>query len=64
MNQRIWTKEEDDYIKDNFGNKTFSEMAEHIGCSIITVQKRARFLGFDYEKNTLRRWNEEEIELL
>ncbi len=64
MNQRIWTKEEDDYIKDNFGNKTFSEMAEHIGCSIITVQKRARFLGFDYEKKTLRRWNEEEIELL
>lgn len=64
MNQRIWTKEEDEYIKNHFGNKTFSEMAEHIGCAITTVQNRARFLGFEIEKKTARRWNEEEIELL
>ncbi len=64
MNQRIWTIEEDEYIKNNFGNKTFSEMAEHIGCAITTVQNRARFLGFEVEKKTARRWNEEEIELL
>lgn len=64
MNQRIWAKEEDEYIKNNFGNKTFSEMAKHIGCSITTVQNRARLLGFEVEKKTARRWNEEEIELL
>ena len=64
MNQRIWTNEEDEYIKNNFGNKTFSEMAEHIGCAITTVQNRAKFLGFEVEKKTARRWNEEEIELL
>ena len=64
MNQRIWTREEDEYIKNNFGNKTFSEMAEHIGCAIITVQNRARFLGFEFEKKTARRWSKEEIELL
>ena len=64
MNQRIWTREEDEYIKNNFGNKTFSEMAEHIGCAITTVQNRARFLGFEFEKKTARRWSKEEIELL
>ena len=61
MNQRIWTKEEDEYIKNNFGNKNFSEMAEHIGCAITTVQNRARLLGFEVEKKTERRWKEEEI---
>lgn len=64
MNGRTWTNEDDEYITNNFGNKTFSEMAEHIGCAITTVQNRARFLGFEVEKKTVRRWNEEEIELL
>lgn len=64
MNQRTWTFEEDEYIKNNFGNKTFSEMAEHIGCAIITVQNRARVLGFEVKKKTARRWTKEEIELL
>lgn len=64
MKQRIWTSEEDEYIKNNFGNKTFSEMAEHIGCAVNTVQNRARFLGFEFEKKTARRWSKEEIELL
>ncbi len=64
MSQRIWTKEEDEYIKNNFGNKTFSEMAEHIGCAITTVQNRAKVLGFEVEKKTVRRWTTEEIDLL
>lgn len=64
MNQREWTIEEDEYIKNNFGNKTFSEMAKYIGCAITTVQNRARFLGFEVEKKTARRWTEEEISLL
>lgn len=64
MNQRTWTNEEDEYIKNNFRNKTFSEMADHIGCAIATIQNRAKLLGFEVEKKTARRWNEEEIELL
>ena len=64
MNQRIWTTEEDEYIKNNFGNKTFSEMSEHIGCAITTVQNRARSLGLEFEKRTVKRWTDEEIELL
>ena len=64
MNKRNWSTEEDEYIKNNFGNKTFSEMAEHIGCAISTIQNRAQTLGFEVEKKKLRRWSDEEIELL
>lgn len=64
MNQRIWTSEEDEYIKSNFGNKPFSEMAKHLNCAITIVQNRAKTLGFEVEKKTARRWTEEEIKLL
>lgn len=64
MNKRVWTIEEDDYIKNNFGNKTFNEMAKYLGCTITTVQNRAKFLGFEIENKTVKRWTEEEIELL
>lgn len=48
MNQRKWTKEEDEYIKDNFGNITFGDMANNLGCCISTVRKRAKKLGLHY----------------
>ena len=64
MNQRNWTEVEDEYIKNNIENKTFSEMAKYIGCAINTVQNRAIVLGFDVQKKTRRSWTEEEIELL
>lgn len=64
MNRKIWSEEEDKYIKDNFGKKTFSEMSKNLGCSISTVQNRAASLGFNVEKKTIKRWTDEEIELL
>ena len=56
MNQRNWTEAEDEYIKNNIENKTFSEMAKYIGCAINTVQNRAIVLGFDVQKKTRRSW--------
>lgn len=64
MNKRIWTEEEDNYIKNSFGFVTFKTMSEYLGCSIGTVQRRAEELGFELEKKTVRRWTEEEIGLL
>lgn len=64
MNQRIWTQEEDEYIKNNFGKITFSEMSKKLDCAITTVQNRAIQLGFEIEKRTQKRWTKEEIELL
>lgn len=52
---RIWTGEEYEYIKNNFGNKTFSEIAEHIGCSITAVQKRATILDFEFKNKTAKK---------
>lgn len=64
MNKRVWLKEEDEYIKDNFQNKTFSEMSKYLGCSIPTLQNRLIVLGFEIEKKKVNRWTDEEIELL
>ncbi|MBQ4583792.1 MAG: hypothetical protein IJA94_02770 [Bacilli bacterium] len=64
MNKREWTSEEDQYIVDNFGKMTFSDMAKHLNCSINTVQRRGLELGFSYDKKSIRRWTEDEIELL
>ena len=64
MSLRVWTTEEDEYIKKNFGNKSFTEMAKYLGCAIVTLQNRTKKLGLTLEKKTVRRWTEEEIELL
>lgn len=64
MNKRVWLKEEDEYIKNNFQNKTFSEMSKYLGCSIPTLQNRLIVLGFEIEKKKVNRWTDEEIELL
>lgn len=64
MNQKIWTDDEDNYIRKNFGNITFTEMAATLNCSIATVQRRTELLGFEFKRNTVKRWTEEEIELL
>ena len=64
MNQRMWTNEEDNYIKENIGKISFSEMANFLNCTISTVQRRAEYLNLQFEKRTVKRWKQEEIELL
>lgn len=64
MNGKNWTIEEDEYIKNNFGKITLTEMANHLGCAISTVQRRAEYLGCPVERKTYKRWTEAEIELL
>ena len=64
MNRRIWTKEEDNYIIENFNRISFSKMADFFNCGILTVQNRAISLGLPVERKTKRRWTEEEINTL
>ena len=64
MNQRIWTIEEDIYIRENIGKISFSEMADFLNCAISTVQRRAEYLNLPFEKHTAKRWTQEEIKLL
>ena len=64
MNKRVWTSEEDEYIRIHFKKKSFSEMAKYLNCTITTVQNRAKVLGFQIEKKKVKRWTDEEINLL
>ena len=64
MNRRIWTKEEDNYIIENFNKISFSKMADYFNCGITTVKNRAISLGLPVERKTKRRWTEEEINTL
>lgn len=38
MNNGRWTSEEEQYVRENVGKKTFTELAEHIGRSELAVQ--------------------------
>ena len=64
MYKRVWTLDEDEYIKKNIENKTLKEMAEYLKCAIATVKNRARFLGFEIDDRTRKIWTDDEIELL
>lgn len=64
MNKRVWTSEEDEYIRIHFKKKSFSEMAKYLNCTITTVQNRAKVLGFQIENKKVKRWTDEEINLL
>lgn len=64
MRVKNWTKEEDEYIKENFGKVTLSNMSKVLKCSISTIQKRAASLGFEVTYKTVRRWTDEEITFL
>lgn len=64
MNRRVWTKEEDNYIIENFNKISFTKMADYFNCGILTVKNRAISLGLPVERKTIRRWTEEEIKIL
>ena len=62
--KRSWTKEEDAYILNNYNKLTWTEMANFLGCAIYTVKKRAEFLGVEVEFKKIKKWTNEEEELL
>ena len=64
MRKREWTEEEDNYIKDNFGNISLAEMARRFNCQIGTVQNRIEALGLELERKKIDRWTKEEENLL
>lgn len=60
---RKWSEEDDQFIRDNFGEMSYKEMAEHFGVSYTSVQARAnKHLGLkNYE---YKKWTDEEIHFL
>lgn len=64
MIQRIWTDEEDNYLKENFGHTSYRKMAKYLNCSTKAITNRVKKLGIEFEKKAVRNWTSEEIEYL
>ena len=64
MNLKHWTEEDDNYIKNNYGHISLTEMSNTLNCTIETLKKRAGALGLEVTTKEKRRWTKEEEELL
>lgn len=57
--RKIWTVEEDRFLKENYPYTSSANIAEHFGCSICSVYNRARFLNLkksqEYHDTTQQR---------
>lgn len=49
------TKEEDDYILENFGKKSQNEIRDHLKVHADTLNRRCKTLGFDMGQKFTRR---------
>ena len=58
----LWTKEEDDFLRQNYLAKTYKEIAEHLGRTEKACIKRANVLGIKKGRTDI--WTKEEDEFL
>ena len=42
---RRWTKEDDDYLREQINEQTYDQLAVHLGRSLLAVYNRRTFLG-------------------
>ncbi|MEJ9315109.1 sigma-70 family RNA polymerase sigma factor [Priestia megaterium] len=60
-NQKLWTKEEDLFLEEHYGQMTFQRMGEHLNRSKESVNKRIIRLNLRSEENCLRKkWTTEQ----
>ncbi|MBK0009953.1 MarR family transcriptional regulator [Bacillus sp. S35] len=60
-NQKLWTKEEDLFLKEQYGQMTFQEIGEHLNRSKESVNKRILRLNLRSEENCLhKKWTTEQ----
>lgn len=45
-----WSVEEDDFLKENVGKKSFQVMSKHLNRTVVAIESRARRLGIDNTK--------------
>lgn len=48
----IFTKDQEDYIKSNWGKISISKIAKKIGCSALTITRKAEKLGLPKIEST------------
>lgn len=61
MSRRRWTKEEVDYLVENYSKKSINSISKDLGRTKDSVFKKAKRLGLT---KTVRNWTEEEIDIL
>lgn len=49
-----WTKQEEEYLKTNYGDMTCREIGEHLGRSVSSVRKHLPCLGLNHSRNKYR----------
>jgi len=59
--KKRWTKEEDNYIIENYGVLTAAEISKKLGRSVYALRKRAIAIGVTCEA---KRWSTEEMDFL
>ena len=65
-NIHVWSKSDEQFIKDNFGEMTFVEMAEHFCVSATCVRGKCLQMGFRSERHgpSARVWSDEDLNYL
>ncbi|QIB27099.1 helix-turn-helix domain-containing protein [Caloranaerobacter azorensis] len=61
MTKKRWTKEEVDYLVENYSKKSINSISKDLGRTKDSVFKKAKRLGLT---KTVRNWTEEEIDIL
>lgn len=49
-----WSKEEDDFLRENYGIMTAPEISKHINRNAPAIRKRAHKLGVKYQQTNWR----------
>lgn len=58
-----WTKQEKQYLLNNFSQKTYRDIANHLGRSVSSVLAQSQALDIQGKKQD-RTWSEQEVETL
>lgn len=45
MAKSVWTKEQEEYLRENYGKLTYRKMTEYLPYGIETIRRRAKTIG-------------------
>lgn len=60
MGKNNWTKEDINFIEDNYKQMSRKEIAEHFGCSVSTISGKVKKYGL----HKVTKWSKEELDIL
>lgn len=64
LNKIPWTKNEINYITNNYRDVSAPKMAKHLCRSVLSIYQKLTSLNFKYTKQNYKKWEEKEIQNL